>query len=1172
MRKTLTFFKLLALVFLMTSLKLGAQCTNFTSYGTASAPPPGTSITAVSCQYAGEYATITFTAGNTYSIASTVLGDYFTVRSGSSSGPVAVAGAGPLIFTPTTTATYYVHCNTNASCGLQSTCRNVIIGCYGPSCNFSSPYGTASAPAVNAMVVITTCNFGGEYATVSSVVAGNYYTSASSVGTDYFTIRSGSASGPVVANGLSPLTWTAQVSGTHYIHVATNSLCATASACRSNSLTCTGPGPALCSGSPNTPTASISSSVGCPSINFTMLSNGNSVASGLNYQWQSSTAAAGTYANLTGATATILTTNTTTTTYYRMITTCTVSGLTSTSSVVSYSIVNPGPCVCNNYGTIAASSTGDEEILGVVFGNLNNVSTCTTTAPGPGSINQRYSNYTGFVTAPDVCMGAAVPFTVTANTCGGWYPSVGLNIYIDFNQNGLFTDAGELVYSVVSATQGVNTSSITIPTTATNGTTRMRIVLVEGAVPGPNNAYTWGETEDYCININPQPTVALSSNSGSICPGGSFTVSASGALTYTFTGPTSTITGASVTLSPIANTIYTVNGTNSIGCRTTGTNIATATITTLASPALAVSSSTSAICSGFTTSLSVTGANTYTWISPASNATQIAVSPTATTIYTVSGTGTNVCNGFNTTTITVYSLPTISVNSGTSCAGSVFTLTPSGAVTYTYSSGSNTVAPSTSTFYAVSGTNTFGCVSATTAIANVSVSALPVVSASSGTMCSGSFYNIIPSGATSYTVIGAGNPVSPTVTSTYSVIGSTSVGCNSLPALSTVTVFNLPNVTAVSSPSSNVICNTSLITMNASGASTYTWNGTVSGASISATPSVSGSYFVIGSDANGCTNVATIPFTVNPLPALAFSATNTFVCAGGSATLTSGGALNYTWTTGSNSTLQVVSPTVSTVYSLTGDNSFGCSKTLTLSVNVNTIVMTASSNTAVCLGNSINLNANGASNYTWAPVPSPFSNVNVTPSVTSSYTVIGKDSKNCFHTAVITVSVNPNPVVSASTSNSIICVGESATLTATGATAYLWSITSSTNNTGSPLVVTPTQANTFNYVVTGTDVNECSGTDTVMVKVEKCTGITSISKEINGISVYPNPNNGSFKVEMINGLKKYISVTDVSGRLIFTSESSEDVIDVNLSAFANGIYYVKVQSESTLEVIQVIKQ
>jgi hypothetical protein len=1125
MTKTLTFFKLLALVFLMTSLKLGAQCTNFTSYGAASAPPPGTSITAVSCQYAGEYATITFTAGNTYSIASTVLGDYFTVRSGSSSGPVAVAGAGPLIFTPTTTATYYVHCNTNASCGLQSTCRNVIIGCYGPSCNFSSPYGTASAPAVNAMVVITTCNYGGEYATVNSVVAGNYYTSASSVGTDYFTIRSGSASGPVVANGLSPLTWTAQVSGTHYIHVATNSLCATASACRSNSLTCTGPG------APPAPPAN------------DLCTNATSLAV------PSSTA--GTTINAT--------------TESPAPGTC---GTTLSQAGVWYRVVGNG----NQFGAdLCAASGWDSKIFvytgscgawTCVTGNDDGGPMCSGAAASATWCTLPSVNYFILVTGYSSANSFSIAITQTVNpstptvAVSAASPSVCLTLSTALTATG----ASTYLWNT-----GATTSTIAVTPTATT------VYTVTGSA-ATGCGY---DVKTVTVTSMVNPTVTISASSASICPGGSFVINASGANSYTFNGsPSGTFvaTAGAATLSPIVNTTYTVYGTATNGCRSLLAASPVATLITLASPTLVTIASLSSVCPNATSTITVTGANTYTWLAPASNATQISVSPSVTTIYTVSGTGTNVCNGFNTTTITVYSLPTISVNSGTSCAGSVFTLTPSGAVTYTYSSGSNTVAPSTSTFYAVSGTNTFGCVSATTAIANVSVSALPVVSASSGTMCSGSFYNIIPSGATSYTVIGAGNPVSPTVTSTYSVIGSTSVGCNSLPALSTVTVFNLPNVTAVSSPSSNVICNTSLITMNASGASTYTWNGTVSGASISATPSVSGSYFVIGSDANGCTNVATIPFTVNPLPALAFSATNTFVCAGGSATLTSGGALNYTWTTGSNSTLQVVSPTVSTIYSLTGDNSFGCSKTLTISVNVNTIVMTASSNTAVCLGNSINLNANGASNYTWAPVPSPFSNVNVTPSVTSSYTVIGKDSKNCFHTAVITVSVNPNPVVSASTSNSIICVGESATLTATGATAYLWSITSSTNNTGSPLVVTPTQANTFNYVVTGTDVNECSGTDTVMVKVEKCTGITSISKEINGISVYPNPNNGSFKVEMINGLKKYISVTDVSGRLIFTSESSEDVIDVNLSAFANGIYYVKVQSESTLEVIQVIKQ
>jgi hypothetical protein len=58
------------------------------------------------------------------------------------------------------------------------------------------------------------------------------------------------------------------------------------------------------------------------------------------------------------------------------------------------------PCQTLAYGASQANYTSDEEIFNVTVGTLNNTSNCGTTGPGPGSINQLYSNYTGVVAAP----------------------------------------------------------------------------------------------------------------------------------------------------------------------------------------------------------------------------------------------------------------------------------------------------------------------------------------------------------------------------------------------------------------------------------------------------------------------------------------------------------------------------------------------------------------------------------------------------------------------------------------------------------------------------------------------------------------------------------------------------------------------------------------------------
>ena len=159
------------------------------------------------------------------------------------------------------------------------------------------------------------------------------------------------------------------------------------------------------------------------------------------------------------------------------------------------------------YCPSAATSTADEEIWNVTFGTLNNTTTCASVG-GPGSSNSMYNNYTA-LPAPIVYKGSATALSLNLASCGGNYGSFGA-VYIDYNQNGLFTDAGEMVYSTgahTSSTLGQNfTGSVIIPATALSGTTRMRVIYVEqGVLPTPCLIYTWGETEDYTVDIQDAP-------------------------------------------------------------------------------------------------------------------------------------------------------------------------------------------------------------------------------------------------------------------------------------------------------------------------------------------------------------------------------------------------------------------------------------------------------------------------------------------------------------------------------------------------------------------------------------------------------------------------------------------------------------------------------------------
>ena len=135
-------------------------------------------------------------------------------------------------------------------------------------------------------------------------------------------------------------------------------------------------------------------------------------------------------------------------------------------------------------------------------------------------------------------------------------------------------------------------------------------------------------------------------------------------------------------------------------------------------------------------------------------------------------------------TVTVNSVPTISVISGAICAGNSYTMVASGASTYSYTGGSAVVTPTANTSYSVTGTSSLGCAASNTAVSSVTVNASPsvVASTSNSMICSGESAVLSAStSATSYTWnTGATTmsvSVSPTVTSTYTVNVSSAAAC-----------------------------------------------------------------------------------------------------------------------------------------------------------------------------------------------------------------------------------------------------------------------------------------------------------------------------------------------------------------------------------------------------------
>lgn len=240
-----------------------------------------------------------------------------------------------------------------------------------------------------------------------------------------------------------------------------------------------------------------------------------------------------------------------------------------------------------------------------------------------------------------------------------------------------------------------------------------------------NGSATAGASYTYTFNVTGTPT--LSAPSATFCEGATFSLTASGATTYTWsTGAT----GASIVVTPTASTTYTVTGENN-GC--------TASIQVGAfdqTPPVSVTSVT--ICAGGTATLSATGATSYMWSNSATTP-SIVVSPSTPTSYTVTGSALG-CTNTAVGMVDITSSPVITVTSATICAGSTASVTAGGVSSYTWSTGSNNatinVNPTSTTVYTVSG-QASGCGPSSPATTTVTVNQLPSVSlaAITGTQC-----------------------------------------------------------------------------------------------------------------------------------------------------------------------------------------------------------------------------------------------------------------------------------------------------------------------------------------------------------------------------------------------------------------------------------------------------
>ncbi|RYH14703.1 hypothetical protein EON65_33205, partial [archaeon] len=255
------------------------------------------------------------------------------------------------------------------------------------------------------------------------------------------------------------------------------------------------------------------------------LSLQNSFPSGsVTYQWESSADGSTWTAIASGTNATYSATQTTAT-HYRAVVTCLSGGTTSTSQALFVPMGAFYNCYC---AAVNGGGTGSM-INNLTFGSISNNTAASNPTASPF--------YSAFSQTTSVIVGTDVPLSISIDAPGSYTGAIG-SVWIDYNQDGVYSASEwqQIGTNIVGNTTG--TINVSIPATATLGTTGMRVrTRGTGNPNGASDACSSmgsGETEDYFITIaaaaacSGTPDPVTITGPASVCPGTSFSLNAAG--------------------------------------------------------------------------------------------------------------------------------------------------------------------------------------------------------------------------------------------------------------------------------------------------------------------------------------------------------------------------------------------------------------------------------------------------------------------------------------------------------------------------------------------------------------------------------------------------------------------------------------------------------------------
>ena len=220
------------------------------------------------------------------------------------------------------------------------------------------------------------------------------------------------------------------------------------------------------------------------------------------------------------------------------------------------------------------------------------------------------------------------------------------------------------------------------------------------------------------------------------------------------------------------------------------------------------------------------------------------------------------------------------------------------------------------------------------------------------------------------------------------------------------------------------------------------------------------------------------------------------------------------------------------------------------------LTISANPATSVCLGSTITLNATGTSTYSW--MGGILNNVPFVPAASDTYTVNSSNVCGSLQ-KTISISVLALPTLAISSDAIYWCLGETHTLSVSGANSYSWSNGLNT----SQIVLTPASATVISYSVTGADQNACKNTAVVTKTVSECTSISYNGSEPDFVDIFPNPFQTNFSITLKSNVDNAnVFILDMTSRLIWQKEMTESPTTLNMDGLSAGVYIVMIKHEN----------